>query len=180
MDFFCIWIICLWFWSVFAFFAVFLYPTFCYNFSIPLQWTAIVTPTAYQILIVPITNVMSDQYCYRTSKKIRQVFDMKRRNGEFIGSYAPYGYVKDPKDRHALLVDPETAEVVKSIFSMFLFQCSSPAWISEGLPTIWTTTGHFVPQLINNSKGSNIMPPMPKAILCGALCGGYGTRPPAR
>ena len=45
---------------------------------------------------------------------------MKRRNGEFIGSYAPYGYVKDPKDKHALLVDPEAAEVVKSIFSMFL------------------------------------------------------------
>ena len=45
---------------------------------------------------------------------------MKRRNGEFIGSYAPYGYVKDPNDKHALLVDPEAAEVVKSIFSMFL------------------------------------------------------------
>ena len=70
--------------------------------------------------IVPITNVMNDQYCYQTSKKIRQVFDMKRRNGEFIGSYAPYGYVKDPGDKHALLVDPEAAEVVKSIFSMFL------------------------------------------------------------
>ena len=45
---------------------------------------------------------------------------MKRRNGEFMGSYAPYGYVKDPKDKHTLLVDPEAAEVVKSIFSMFL------------------------------------------------------------
>ena len=44
---------------------------------------------------------------YQTSKKIRQVFDMKRRNGEFIGSYAPYGYVKDPQDKHSLLVDPE-------------------------------------------------------------------------
>lgn len=71
-------------------------------------------------IIVPITNVMNDQYCYQTSKKIRQVFDMKRRNGEFIGSYAPYGYIKDPQDKHALLVDPEAAEVVKSIFSMFL------------------------------------------------------------
>ena len=67
-----------------------------------------------------ITNVMNDQYCYQTSKKIRQVFDMKRRNGEFIGSYAPYGYIKDPQDKHALLVDPEAAEIVKRIFSMFL------------------------------------------------------------
>lgn len=77
-------------------------------------------PDSISNIIVPITNVMNDQYCYQTSKKIRQVFDMKRRNGEFIGSYAPYGYVKDPKDKHALLVDPEAAEVVKSIFSMFL------------------------------------------------------------
>lgn len=78
------------------------------------------SPDSVSNIIVPITNVMNDQYCYQTSKKIRQVFDMKRRNGEFIGSYAPYGYVKDPNDKHALLVDPEAAEVVKSIFSMFL------------------------------------------------------------
>lgn len=77
-------------------------------------------PDSVSNIIVPITNVMNDQYCYQTSKKIRQVFDMKRRNGEFIGSYAPYGYVKDPNDKHALLVDPEAAEVVKSIFTLFL------------------------------------------------------------
>ena len=77
-------------------------------------------PDSVSNIIVPITNVMNDQYCYQTSKKIRQVFDMKRRNGEFIGSYTPYGYVKDPNDKHALLVDPEAAEVVKSIFALFL------------------------------------------------------------
>ena len=77
-------------------------------------------PDSVSNIIVPITNVMNDQYCYQTSKKIRQVFDMKRRNGEFIGSYAPYGYVKDPNDKHVLLVDPEAAEVVKSIFALFL------------------------------------------------------------
>ena len=77
-------------------------------------------PDSVSNIIVPITNVMNDQYCYQTSKKIRQVFDMKRRNGEFIGSYAPYGYVKDPNDKHALLVDPEAAEVVKSIFALYL------------------------------------------------------------
>lgn len=77
-------------------------------------------PDSVSSIIVPITNVMNDQYCYQTSKKIRQVFDYKKRNGEFIGSYAPYGYIKDPKDNHALLVDHEAAEVVKQIFAMFL------------------------------------------------------------
>lgn len=37
----------------------------------------------------------------------------------FIGSRAPFGYKKDPDDRHHLIVDPEAAEVVKSIFQMF-------------------------------------------------------------
>lgn len=77
-------------------------------------------PDSVSSILVPITNVMNDQYCYQTSKKIRQVFDYKKRNGEFIGSYAPYGYIKDPNDKHALLVDPEAAEVVKQIFTLFL------------------------------------------------------------
>ena len=76
-------------------------------------------PDSVSSILVPITNVMNDQYCYQTSKKIRQVFDYKKRNGEFVGSYAPYGYIKDPNDKHALLVDHEAAEVVKQIFSLF-------------------------------------------------------------
>ena len=70
--------------------------------------------------IVPITNVMNDNYCYQTSKKIRQVFDYKRRNGQYIGAFAPYGYVKHTKDKHKLIIDPEAAETVKLIFTMFI------------------------------------------------------------
>ena len=77
-------------------------------------------PDSVSSILVPITNVMNEQYCAQTSKKIRQVFDYKKRNGEFIGSYSPYGYIKDPNDKHALLVDPEAAEVVRQIFSMFI------------------------------------------------------------
>ena len=43
-------------------------------------------PDSVSSIIVPITNVMNDQYCYQTSKKIRQVFDYKRRNGQYIGA----------------------------------------------------------------------------------------------
>ena len=77
-------------------------------------------PDSVSSIIVPITNVMNDQYCYQTSKKIRQVFDYKRRNGQYIGSFAPYGYIKDPKDKHQLIVDPEAAEIVKLIYNMTL------------------------------------------------------------
>ena len=77
-------------------------------------------PDSVNSIIVPITNVMNDQYCYQTSKKIRQVFDYKRRNGQYIGSFAPYGYIKDPKDKHQLIVDPEAAEIVKKIYELCL------------------------------------------------------------
>jgi len=49
-------------------------------------------PESVSNILVPITNVMNDNFCYQTSKKIRQVFDYKRREGEFIGSFAAYGY----------------------------------------------------------------------------------------
>ena len=77
-------------------------------------------PDSVSSIIVPITNVMNDQYCYQTSKKIRQVFDYKRRNGQYIGAFAPYGYIKHPKDKHQLIIDPDAAEIVKLIFSLFL------------------------------------------------------------
>ena len=77
-------------------------------------------PDSVSNIIVPITNVMNDNYCYQTSKKIRQVFDYKRRNGQYIGAFAPYGYVKHPKDKHRLIVDPDAAETVKLIFTMLI------------------------------------------------------------
>jgi ssDNA-binding Zn-finger/Zn-ribbon topoisomerase 1 len=71
-------------------------------------------------MIVPITNVFNENYCAQTSKKIRQVFDYKRRKGDYIGAFAPYGYAKDPQDTHSLIVDGEAAQVVKQIFELFL------------------------------------------------------------
>lgn len=77
-------------------------------------------PDSVSSIIVPITNVINDNFCYQTSKKIRQVFDYKRRNGEFIGAFAPYGYSKDPQNKHKLIIDEKAADVVKDIFQMFL------------------------------------------------------------
>lgn len=80
-------------------------------------------PDSISNLLVPITNVINDNFCYQTSKKIRQVFDYKRRNGQFIGGFAAYGYMKDPKDKNALIIDEEAAEVVRNIY----------AWILDGM-----------------------------------------------
>jgi DNA invertase Pin-like site-specific DNA recombinase len=77
-------------------------------------------PDSVTSMIVPITNVFNENYSAQTSKKIRQVFDYKRRKGQFIGAFAPYGYAKDPEDTHSLIIDEEAAQTVKQIFELFL------------------------------------------------------------
>lgn len=78
------------------------------------------TPEVVNGIEVPINGLMNDRYAYNTSCDIRRSFNKKRKKGEFIGSFAPYGYAKDPKDKNKLIVDAEAAEVVKQIFEMFI------------------------------------------------------------
>lgn len=77
-------------------------------------------PQNMRSIAVPIQGVLNENHCAETSDKVREVFDMKRRNGEHIGSFAAYGYIKDPNDKNALVVDEEAAEVVRDIFAKFL------------------------------------------------------------
>lgn len=96
------------------------------------------SPDSVSSILVPITNVMNDNFCYQTSKKVRQVFDYKRRNGEFIGGFAAYGYMKDPKDKHVLLIDEDAAMVVRDIYAWFLNGMSKNAIVQrlngQGIP----------------------------------------------
>jgi len=77
-------------------------------------------PSSINNALVSFKNVMNDEYCRDISNKIRASLDRKRGKGEFIGSFASYGYLKDPEDHHHLVVDPVAAEVVKNIFQWFL------------------------------------------------------------
>lgn len=63
---------------------------------------------------------VNDMYLRDTSKKIRSSFDAKRKNGEYIGSYAKYGYMKDPKNSNHLIIDPIAVKNVKKIYDWAL------------------------------------------------------------
>ena len=77
-------------------------------------------PASINNALVSFKNVMNDEYCRDISNKVRSSLDRKRSKGEFIGSFASYGYMKDPDDHHHLIVDPVAAEVVRNIFDWFL------------------------------------------------------------
>ncbi len=67
-------------------------------------------------LMIPFKNLMNEAYCRDTSIKIRSQLEIKRRRGDFIGSFAVFGYRKDPEDHHRLLVDDYAAGVIRDIF----------------------------------------------------------------
>ena len=78
-------------------------------------------------IVVPFKNLMNDAYCRDISIKIRSHLEVKRRNGEYIGAFTPYGYKKDENDRSRLVPDLYAAGVVKDIFRMKLHGMSQTA-----------------------------------------------------
>ncbi|MCL2774414.1 MAG: recombinase family protein [Oscillospiraceae bacterium] len=65
-------------------------------------------------LIVPLKNLINEVYARDISKKVQSGFKQKQNRGEFCGSFAPYGYIKNGD---SFIVDEETAPVVKQIFT---------------------------------------------------------------
>lgn len=99
-------------------------------------------------ILVPFKNLINDAYCRDISIKVRSQLDVKRKNGKFIGSFAAYGYLKDPKDKNHLIIDNYAAEIVQLVFNMKLDGFSAMA-IAEEL----------------NNMG--VLPPMEYKRMCG-------------
>ncbi|MEF2738941.1 MAG: recombinase family protein, partial [Clostridia bacterium] len=68
--------------------------------------------------MMPFKSIMNEYYARDTSKKIRSVKKTTALSGGFCGSFAPYGYVVDPENKRKLLVDSDTAPIVKRIFEL--------------------------------------------------------------
>lgn len=67
-------------------------------------------------LIVPLKNMINEAYAADISKKVRAQQNQAMKDGEFVGARPPYGYRKDPDNCHRLLVNEDTAPVVRQIF----------------------------------------------------------------
>ena len=73
-------------------------------------------PTSTNTILVPFKNLINDEYCRDTSIKIRSALNGRKRKGEFVGAFPSYGYIKNPEDNHKLIIDNESAEIVRKIF----------------------------------------------------------------
>ena len=69
--------------------------------------------------IAPFKNILNEMYARDISKKIRSSHRLRGNMGEPL-SQPPYGYQKSPENKKKWIIDPEAAEIVKSIFKMCL------------------------------------------------------------
>ena len=70
--------------------------------------------------IAPFKNILNEMYSKDISKKVHSSYLLKAQKGQFTGCVAPFGYRKDPEDKNHLLIDPETAPIVRLIFGYAL------------------------------------------------------------
>lgn len=66
-----------------------------------------------------INGLVNEWYLEDMSENIKSVLTSRRKNGFHIGSFALYGYRKDPERKGHLLVDEEAAQVVREVFTLF-------------------------------------------------------------
>ncbi len=74
-------------------------------------------------LSVSLSNIINDYYAKDISRKVSSALRIKMENGKYIGSWEKYGYLKDPSDKNHLVINPDTAPIVRMIYE----------WRSEGM-----------------------------------------------
>jgi len=80
-------------------------------------------------LLIPFKNILNESYLRDISIKIRSNLAVKRKKGEFVSAFASYGYIRDPENRHRMIIDDHSAGVVRDIYRMKIegFSCAAIA-----------------------------------------------------
>ena len=69
--------------------------------------------------VTPFKAIINDMYAKDISKKIKGVLKEKELKGEYLGSYAPYGYKKSKTEKNKLEIDNNASYIVKRIFELY-------------------------------------------------------------
>ena len=102
-------------------------------------------------IVIPFKNLINDAYCRDISIKIRSHLEVKRKNGEYIGAFTPYGYQKDSDNKNKLVIDVYAAGIVKEIYRMKLSGMSQTA-----IANAWNKQGVLSPMEYKHSLGIRI------------------------
>ncbi len=84
-------------------------------------------------------NVIHEHYAKDTSRKIKTTKKSQMKKGEFIGSQPALGYMRNPQDKHHLIIEPNGAEIVRRMFHLYTIGESArhiaEVFNKEGVPT---------------------------------------------
>lgn len=76
--------------------------------------------TRQEMDITPFKNILNDMYSRDISKKVLAGRMTRSRQGKFCGGQPPLGLMRDPDEKGHLIIDPETAPVIRRIFELAL------------------------------------------------------------
>ena len=76
--------------------------------------------TRQEMDITPFKNILNDMYSRDISKKVLAGRMTRSRQGKFCGGQPPLGLMRDPDDNGHLILDPETAPVIRKIYDLAL------------------------------------------------------------
>ena len=86
--------------------------------------------------ITPFKNILNEMYVKDISTKVASARNARLKSGKYMTTTAPYGYLKDPNNHNHLLIDEETAPIVKKIYELYV----------EGKGT------HYITNYLENNK----------------------------
>ena len=69
-------------------------------------------------MFLPFKNLLNDAYSRDISIKTITSLDVKRKRGDYLGAFAPYGYKKSAADKNRLEIDEEAAEIIRRIYRL--------------------------------------------------------------
>lgn len=69
--------------------------------------------------IAPFKNILNEMYAKDISRKVRSARAVSARQGKFLGSKPPFGYIRCPTDKHKLIIDEKPAQIISRMFDMF-------------------------------------------------------------
>lgn len=76
--------------------------------------------TRQEMDITPFKNILNDMYSRDISKKVLAGRMARSRQGKFCGGRPPFGLMRDPQDKGHLILDPETAPIIRKIYDYAL------------------------------------------------------------
>lgn len=88
-----------------------------------------IDPKCPGLKMLPFYFIFNEWHSATTSEKIRTVLANNAKSGKYRATFAPYGFRKDPNDKHKLVIDPYAAGVVRWIYEMRLQKYSYGAII---------------------------------------------------